>query len=559
MAKCFNPQSAAEKALQLSMIETFSKYIPSADAVAMTNSILTDNNGHAVSYNPDGVVSETFKELLTVIPRNEVFIERSLMYTDRFKSRVGDWTGGKSTEPTIQEITPTVKVDNTGDSVLLYHNGSLSDVDLSQSYKKENLDSYFKCLGFAKKGLQSKIEKGFSWKIEKDFLNSPLHIDGGLDIIVSSKGTTIVNGGSVFKAAQGVQVSNGAAPQRGAVNYDATLLALSDAANNGIAWDDQTVFGIDPPEMDRQVLLTRASNKLNLDSDSLIGSLVDSINNKRNPTPNKPLGGELVPINEMQHPELYIARQARMAEYYPDPKQRSAQDALSEAYERDKPHGYINGDSANGYLLTTMADGRKVVYQSDYGNLQSRDLDPSRAHGCSGPQNVGANACGRYSRYELGYHIGKSLGIDPEKVDIGAALGYNEDAWFMENKIMNRGGTKINSPKEARPGDFFFVSNPTSNYLKQSKSTKISNGEKLVGNGFTHVVMVDRVDNDGVWVIHKWGKRVIREKVPILADGSWGSFKYIKKDAKMEYGVRPDYSKLINAPVVKKNSPYYKK
>ncbi len=237
MANCIGKKKPELAPVIFAIANIVKEYTSEETAMGIANNLLTKNNGNVLSRNPDGSPSQTLPIIEGIVGRESSLYLRMKMYEDGFISRYGNWLSTNE-EPQIQFITAGVNIETTGNSPMLFSNGTLGDIELQNSSLAKDDDSMRKCLGLAKDGLRGRITKGGMWNVEKDFFNAPRHSEGGIDIIVSNKGVSFNNGNTLIRAKKGVVTPSGneyvQQTQKHFGYQDSWLATLYGAAASGI-------------------------------------------------------------------------------------------------------------------------------------------------------------------------------------------------------------------------------------------------------------------------------------------------------------------------------------
>ena len=273
---CYYPKTNKDQLMFKALVNMVPNDIPSNMAIDYVSTVLSRNNGNAISKNPDGSPSKFVAELGTLMNREAIVHTRLATFSDETIAKVGDWiSDGIDLE--IQSLKKSRYNTSNQNEVLIYNNGSITDIDIFKTDLVKESDTMMKCVGFARYGLADKINKGGMWKIEKDFHNSPLHSEGGVQIVVTKQGVEFNNGDGFIKAANGVVMGNNKSSNSNTV--DSQMQALAYIASRGGGLEGSRYRLVSPKE---PTLLTKYSDKLE-DSDGLEISVAEIVTENTDP------------------------------------------------------------------------------------------------------------------------------------------------------------------------------------------------------------------------------------------------------------------------------------
>jgi len=203
MANCIDFNNPELASIRDNLADLIEKNIKVYDPIKSAQMILERNNGNPIHKDFNGQDSVLYSELISKLGENKGFIARINMFTDDFINRMGNWME-MGREPVFMSILPTSN-DRSSGAAPQYFNDSVSSINLEESELNDENEDMLKCLGYAKNGISTSVNRGGNWRI-KEYITGPSHEKGGVDVNVS--GTYINVNDKPIKAEDGLYFNN---------------------------------------------------------------------------------------------------------------------------------------------------------------------------------------------------------------------------------------------------------------------------------------------------------------------------------------------------------------
>jgi len=200
--KCLNFNDNTNKQTLNTLINLLGNVYPGSTTIELSKMILNRNNGNQIHLNPDGTESQAFKTLVDNLSINEAIAARINMFSDDFIGKMGNWIKTNK-EPSIGFKMPKKHGTYPGNTLSIYRNSSVADIDIVNSDLNKENDDMLKCLGYAENGIKGSFNRGKTWKLE-DTIIGPSHEFGGVDVSFNKGSHSFNRNGKQIKAASGL-------------------------------------------------------------------------------------------------------------------------------------------------------------------------------------------------------------------------------------------------------------------------------------------------------------------------------------------------------------------